>query len=175
MDLAEKQAEFSRKNAAELEGNSVPLPGPAGDAFASGPIVVGQYSVRKVVHYDWRKWQETNNALVRSLKELEKPEGERDVILDNGDEAVVVWMLTHTPLDCDRAMKSGVEQFKELCKVETEMVMEMHIFADVLKACMEQVSRSCATALKYATEKEDEGSTTFFQVSKVSSQTASGG
>jgi hypothetical protein len=141
---------------AEARAAATPLPGPAGDAFASGPIKVGDKEVRKIVKYDWRVWQMTKNAIVLAMAELSKPEDERKTVDDDESQAVAVWMLTHTPREVEAALKAGVEEFKARCVRETEMELEGHEFAPLFDAVMEQVRRSALTAIKYAA-KESEG------------------
>ena len=170
-----KGMQVVRRQEAEQVANTMPLPGPAGDASNSGPIQVGRFSVRKIVKYDWRVWQMTDNAIVRSLAELDKPEGERQFVTDDVSDSVAIWMLTHTCADVAEAIKGGVEKFKEQCSAEVEQVLEVPEFNALFSAVIEQVSRSAATAIKYAADKEGQGETHFFQDSKASPPMASAG
>ena len=159
----------------EARASAMPLPGPAGDAFASGPIKVGNREVRKIVKYDWRVWQMTKNAIVLAMAELAKPQDERKLIDDDESQAVAVWMLTHSCRDVEAALKAGIEAFKARCVHETEMELEGHEFAPLFDAVMEQVRRSALTAIKYAAkESEDDGSPVNFR-SNAESATALAG
>lgn len=154
------------------EANSIPMPGPSGDASDNGPINIGPWSVRKIVKYDWRVWQMTGNAIITSLAELDKPEEDRKLVTDDVSSAVMIWMLTHTCAEVSQALKSGTEQFKEMCSSETEQKMEVPEFNSLFSAVMEQIRRAASTAIKYGEEKDGDGKTVFFPGSKTSPETA---
>ena len=170
-----KGMQVVRRQEAEQVANTMPLPGPAGDASASGPIQIGKFSVRKIVKFDWRVWQMTDSAIVKSLAELDKAESERSFITDDVSDSVAIWMLTHTCAEVAQALKGGVEKFKEQCSAEVEQVLEVPEFNALFSAVIEQVSRSAATAIKYAADKEGQGETHFFQDSKANPPMVSAG
>jgi hypothetical protein len=168
--LMARVQEFANKKNIIAEANAIPLPGPAGGAFINGPIKVGDYTVRKIVKMDWRVWQQTDNAIIKFMAETFKPEAERQQIAEDPDSACVsIWMLTHTPLEIDRALQAlGVDGFKALCKLETDQNMEGYIFNRLEVAVWEQVTRSGLTALKYAqSDSEDEQSDPFVALNRL--------
>lgn len=163
--IDKKALEVLQRNDAEVAAAALPLPGPAGEAFATGPIKVGDKTIRKIVKYDWRVWQLTGNAIVKSMAEFAKPEAERQVVADDDSDTVAVWMLTHTCAEVEKALAEGLEKFKARCIREIEFDLEGWQVRELFKAVMEQVMRSCATAVKYAAqEKDGEASTTFTPV-----------
>lgn len=159
MSLSESIKKFEERNEAELQANAIPLPGAAGEAFTTGPIQVGKWTVRKIVKFDWRVWQMTDNAIIKALTALAEPNSK--VEFDDDSAAVAVWCLTHTCAEVREAMKAGVPAFKDRCVLETEAEMDMPEFNQLFESVTQQVARSCATIVKFSTQ-EQEGSEKIF-------------
>ena len=148
--LTDHAKEVLATRAAEQEAGALPLPGPAGDAFSTGPIQVGEFSVRKIVAYDWRILQRLNNSLLRQLSAVGNGEA---VESDDDSEWQLIWILTHTVDEVDEALKAG--DFSRFCRNEIGG-LDGPLVAALCEAVTEQIRRSVATAIKYG-EKTKEG------------------
>jgi hypothetical protein len=168
VELSDHAKEVLATKAAEKEAGALPLPGPAGDAFSSGPIQVGEFSVRKVVAYDWRILQKLNNSLLRQLSAVGNGQ---QIDSDDDSEWQLIWILTHTLDEVDAALKAG--NFNAKCRNEIGG-LDGPLVTELCEAVMEQIKRSVSTALKYA-EKSDAAEKKITQLATDIQQTASAG
>ena len=148
--LTDHAANVLATKAAEQAAGALPLPGSVGDAFSTGPIQVGQFSVRKIVAYDWRILQRLNNSLLRQLSTVGS---DNPVESDDDSEWQLIWILTHTLDEVDHALKQG--NFDSLCRNEIGG-LDSPIVVQLMDAVVEQIRRSISTVLSYS-EKEQEG------------------
>jgi hypothetical protein len=149
--LSDHAKELLANREAAREAGALPLPGAAGDAFSTGPIQVGEFSVRKIVAYDWRILQKLNNSLVKQLSAMSVGQSAADS--DDDSEWQLIWILTHTLDEVDTALKAG--GFESRCRNEIGG-LDGGLVSGLCEAVQEQIRRSISTALKYS-EKSNEG------------------
>lgn len=171
----EKAKAFFAKNDASLLAAATPLPGAAGEAFTSGPILCGKWTVRKIVAGDWITFQKIGSALISVAAELDKPEEERRDLWDDQTDCELVWILSHTREEVRAAMQPGVEVFKKRCAAETADILDAFEYQQLCQAVVEQLRRAQSTAQKYSTKEGDGEQAAFFQDTKDSLQTAAAG
>lgn len=147
VELSDHAKEVLATKAAEKEAGALPLPGPAGDAFSSGPIQVGEFSVRKVVAYDWRILQKLNNPHILALCGRTA-----NVEPDEYSDWQLIWVLTHSLDEIDATLKKG--DLDSRCRNEIAS-LDLPLLAQLSDAVMEQLRRSISTVVGYGEKQQD--------------------
>lgn len=174
--MDEKGQDFVAKQQAAAIAAGDPLPGPLGEAFASGPIVVAGISVRKVVASDWVFFKALNSPVLRMVLELQQnPEKPDEVTFTEQENWALAWQFTHTPAEIREALKGGVEAFNQRVLEDIGDSWAAETVNLVGVAVMEQLARQWKTSLKHQQEAEEKGEISFFRDAGANRKTASAG
>lgn len=174
--MEEQGQEFAARSMASARASGDPLPGPLGDAFASGAIVVAGIAVRKVVAADWVFFKQLNSPIIRMVQEMQQnPEAPEEITFTEEENWELAWQFTHTPAQLREVLAKGREALTAVAVSEIGDNWPTETVKFVGAAVMEQLERQWKTALKHKAEAEEKGEISFFRVAGASQKMASAG
>lgn len=150
-----------------------PLPGPAGDAFCSGPIEVGGKIVYKVVPRHFQALKAIGSPLIGIMQDVVST-GKVETEFDDEQAWEICWIFTHTGKQVREVFTKGVSAIKEAAMVEVGECEDYPVNL-VIFAIMEQLKRHMSTAIKYNAEAQERGDVSFFRDSGMSQKTDTAG
>jgi hypothetical protein len=162
-----KQAEQEHEDAAGRAAVALPLPGPLMEAFShSGPIKVGDYSVRQFVDADFELLQELGNPIIGFIEaalagDKEAAErAEKSIIprISRGKHAwELCWILTNPPEKADDlATAGGCAAVRKEAKVAFGNRLPSSAIVPIVDACVTQMIKSFATRLEFGPAEDPE-------------------
>ncbi len=149
------------ENLAAKRALADPLPGPSGEAFIGGPIVVGGKTVYQVVPRYFQALKAIDSPLIGAMQDVVS-EGKVDTEFTDEQAWEICWIFTNTPKVVRETLAKGAGAVKEASMSEVGETPEYPVNL-VIVAVMEQLKRHLATAVKFAAEAKEEGKLTFFQ------------
>lgn len=168
----EKLATAQVESMANSRAGAAALPGPVADAF-SGPIKVGNYSVRPFVAADWVIIQKLDSPLYRMFLELQKPEDKQEKTECTAEEiAITCWHLTSDVRSVYKAVSADVDAAKETA-LKAFFYDAGEVNDLIMAAAMEQFTRHLKTRLQHAAEMKDSDQSGFFRALMASGGSSS--
>lgn len=161
---AEELKRKRERDANIAHAGATPLPGPLAEAFASGPVKIGDYTIREFVPMDAAILRRLNSPFYQQIIETLKPKEERrPTPTEDSDEWVVIFLFTRSCLEAERVLDLGVAEFQRQARAAFahNPRLNLALYNDLYQACAARVVRAFSTALHYRASTPEADSTVF--------------
>lgn len=159
-DLARK----SKRDTLVSQAAAEAFPGPLAEAFASGPLRVGEYTIREFVPMDAAILRRLKSPFYQQILEVLKPKEQRQPTeYQDADEWVVMFLFTRSCREAEQVLNAGVEVFQRAAREAFAHNPRINLaeYDDLFKACAGRIMSAFNTALLYRTAAADSGGTVF--------------
>ncbi len=157
--------------------NAEPFPGPLAQAFAHGPIRVGEFTIREFVPMDAAILRRLNSPFYQQILEVLKPKEQRTKTpYQDADEWQVIFLFTRPCAEAERLLDAGPAAFAQAARAAFahNPRINLALYEDLFTACAGRIMAAFHTALDYrATASDGEG--TVFTTPPPAPTTASAG
>jgi len=173
-------AELERKikrDALVAQANAEPFPGPLAQAFAQGPIRVGEFTIREFVPMDAAILRRLDSPFYRQILEVLKPVGARKPTpYEDTDEWMVIFLFTRPCAEAEKILDAGPAVFAQAAReaFAHNPRINLALYQDLFTACASRIMAAFHTALDYRA-RESDGEGTVFTTPPAAPTTASAG
>lgn len=158
-----KAYELRGRQSVTASANSKPLPGPALEAFTSGPITVAGHTVEKVVACRFGILQAVDSPIILLIENAKRTESSKIEFTQQQMWDICYLFTNDAGTVFDAFEKGGKEWLQKESKKEVGLKWEFHEVDLVMMAVMEQLKRHVETFVKFVAEIEEKGQITFFR------------
>lgn len=160
---AEQQRQ-GRRHAAMAAAAAEPFPGPLKDAFAAGPIRLGDYTVREFVPMDAAILRRIDSPFYRQILEILKPKEQRQPTpVADADEWAVIYLFTRSCAEAESKLNEGAAAFAQAARAAFahNPRVNLGLYQELAEACAGRIVAAFHTALAYKSARADGDGTVF--------------
>lgn len=167
----------TRRDAFVAQANAEPFPGPLAAAFATGPLRLGDFTVREFVPMDAALLRRLNSPFYQQILEVLKPAEQRaPTPYADADEWSVIFLFTRPCAEAEKLLNVSPAAFAQAARAAFahNPRINLALYQDLFLACAGRILAAFHTALDYrAAAPEGEG--TVFTTPPAGPPTASAG
>lgn len=159
------------------QANAEPFPGPLAQAFAQGPVRVGEFTIREFVPMDAAILRRLNSPFYQQILEVLKPAAQRKPTpYEDADEWQVIFLFTRPCAEAERILNAGPAVFAQAAReaFAHNPRINLALYEDLFTACAGRIMAAFHTALNYRAA-ASEGDGTVFTMPPAGPTTASAG
>lgn len=177
---AAESARKAERDRHVAQANAEPFPGPLADAFANGPIRLGEFTVREFVPMDAALLRRLDSPFYRQLLEILKPKEQRQATpCEDLDEWVVIYLFTRPCAEAEAVLNQGVAEFQRQARAAFahNPRLNLALYQDLFEACAHRIITAFDTALRWRTRDPEAlpGQAEVFTMPPPAKMTASAG
>jgi hypothetical protein len=173
-DLAAK----SRRDAAALRANQVPLPGPLRDAFASATKTIHGIALRPIVHSDHIHLQEIGSPILEFLlnpRDPSNPSTQSTPSFSEKDVAEFIYVLTAPPRTVRALIAQGRRALREAALEATTDRLTSSQISELARAVLDHYLASFSTRAEIEPNKPEEDRAFFLTHDRPRTPDSAGG